>query len=68
MLFIDSVNLSKDVVDTSETFTISVAVTEINDYPYFEFPFSNESLTENLIEISEVVDVGCEYMKVKCER
>ena len=25
MLFIDSVNLSKDVVDTSETFTISVA-------------------------------------------
>lgn len=54
MLFIDSVTLSKDVVDTSETFTISVAVTEINDYPYFEFPFSNESLIENLIEISEV--------------
>jgi len=40
MLFIDSVNLSKDVVDTSETFTIFVAVTEINDYPYFEFPFN----------------------------
>ena len=54
MLFIDSVNLSKDVVDISENFTISVAVTEINDYTYFEFPFSNESLNENLIEISEV--------------
>lgn len=54
MLFIDSVVLSKDIVNTSELFTISVAVTEINDYPYFEFPFSNESLIDNLIEISEV--------------
>lgn len=57
-LSITSVSLTPNPVGTSQVYTISVVVQEkryvLVERPEFEAPFSNESLTEDLIPMGSL--------------
>lgn len=57
VLNVDSISITPNPVNVDEEYTVEVVISQKHNYVLYgsslEFPFSNESLTEDLVEIGE---------------